>query len=345
MNEKQPLLRVRGWDELYENNRSREIAQLAYFLAKNDLADDTYVFVTDHPDGAAHLGGWHAILMLASRVQRPYRGFLRRSDGKPHDARSLALATRLPVELFGALIPRLLEIGLLEDANAKQRKSKALPSQKGAEKPQVGAAKPQVPDDRTEQNLSSSSRTEFNGTEATASGTERTGTERARESAALSQSRAAAPSNSPEGDDDDENPPEQRLFGLFEQNGEVLTADTLQRIRENLEVREVDLMAYVAALAPKLKPNGKIVSATAIALDLAKKFGSKTTPARIPRMPKAEKPKCPTCHTLDTGRGLVLADDGKKLVPCPMCATQEYKLLWTAKETEREAKSAREGAA
>jgi hypothetical protein len=138
-----PLLRIRGWDELHENNRTREIARLAYVLVQNDLADDDYISLTDHPEGAAHLGGWMAIRMVASRVPRPYRGYLRRNDGRAHDARSLALATRLPIQLFEILIPRLLNIGLLEDATAKPRKSKSLPSHHGAAKPQEGAAKPQ----------------------------------------------------------------------------------------------------------------------------------------------------------------------------------------------------------
>jgi hypothetical protein len=185
---------------------------------------------------------------------------------------------------------------------------------------------------RTEQNLSSSSeRTEQNGTEP-----------RAPRSAAVERPPAENSSNSQNADDDDKTTAEQKLFTLFEQTGEVLTADTLRRIREHLELREIDLQAYVEALAPKLKPNGHIVSPTAIALDLAKKFGSKTHPARIP---KAEKPRCQTCHTLDTGRGLVLSDDGKKFVPCATCATAEYKLEHAAKEAERAAKLAKEAAA
>jgi hypothetical protein len=133
---------------------------------------------------------------------------------------------------------------------------------------------------------------------------------------------------------------------LFEQLGEVLTADTLSRIRERLEVRGIDFKTYVQALAPKLKPNGHIVSVTAIALDLAKKFGTKTQPARVSRIAKREKPRCPGCHTLDAGRGLILADDGNAFVPCPTCATPEFKLEFAAKEAERQApRLARESAA
>jgi hypothetical protein len=336
----QPLLRIARWNEFYENNRSRDIANLAYVLVQNDLSDDRYVFLIDHQDAAAHLGGWHAILMLASRVQRPYRGYLIRNDGKPHDARSIALATRLPIDLFKALIPRLLEIGLLEDANAKQRKSKALPSHLVAAKPQDNAAKPQAGDDRTEQNLSSSSnRIEKDGTEAAVNVIEQTRTEpRARESAAVEQARAATPSKTAA--DDDDLTPEQKLAGLFEQNSETLTADTLQRIREHLEVREIDFAAYVQALAPKLRPNGHIVSPTAIALDFAKKFGSKTTPARIPKRAKPEAPKCPECK----GAGMVRTPDGMLFVPCT-CAPESYKAAWAAKEAERALKHSEKGAA
>src|SRR5690242_12654796 len=104
------LLRVCDWDELYENNRSREIDRTRWFPVPNDLSADWYVDLVTHDEGAAHFGAWHAILMVASRANP--RGTLSRED-RPHDAESLARVTRLPIQLIESAIERLLEIGLL----------------------------------------------------------------------------------------------------------------------------------------------------------------------------------------------------------------------------------------
>jgi hypothetical protein len=62
-----PLLRVRDWNTLYENSRSREIDRLKWFPVPNDLSADSYVELVAHEDGSAHLGVWIALLMVASR--------------------------------------------------------------------------------------------------------------------------------------------------------------------------------------------------------------------------------------------------------------------------------------
>src|SRR6266852_5538283 len=73
------LLRVRDWDRLYENNRSREMKRTNWFPMPNDLSADSYVELLAHPQGAAHLGVWTAVLMVASRTKP--RGCLTREDG------------------------------------------------------------------------------------------------------------------------------------------------------------------------------------------------------------------------------------------------------------------------
>jgi hypothetical protein len=105
--ERQTALRVKNWGELYENNRSREIKRLDYVLVPNRMDTDGYTTLLDHPDGAAHLGAWIAILQIASRCKE--RGVLANADGRPHDARSLSRISRIPVAIFEALIPRLLD--------------------------------------------------------------------------------------------------------------------------------------------------------------------------------------------------------------------------------------------
>ena len=50
-----PLLRVRNWSELYENNRSRELARTNWFPAPNDLSAGGYLDLVSHADGAAQM--------------------------------------------------------------------------------------------------------------------------------------------------------------------------------------------------------------------------------------------------------------------------------------------------
>jgi hypothetical protein len=94
-----------------------------------DLNSDEYIELVNHPHGAVHLSGWVAIVMVAAKCWKddgtpvekrqkglPYGkrdGVLLRGNGKPHDAVSLALLTRLPEKLFVDLLPRLVELGML----------------------------------------------------------------------------------------------------------------------------------------------------------------------------------------------------------------------------------------
>jgi len=136
-----PLLRVRDWDELYENNRSRELGRTRWFPAPNDLSADGYTELVAHPDGAAHFGVWIALLMVASRAKP--RGHLVREDSRPHDAKSLSRVTRLPESLVSSAIQRLLEVRLLETDKDKPRRKSQLTSHPGAEIPQASAPAPQ----------------------------------------------------------------------------------------------------------------------------------------------------------------------------------------------------------
>jgi hypothetical protein len=135
------MLRIARWNELFEDHRTRDVKNLTWLPIKNDLANDSHLALIDHEEGAAHFGAWLAILLVASRVPRPHRGDLRRSDGTPHDARSLAFATRIPIKVFEAVIPRLLDMDLLVDSD-KPRRFKSLPSRKGAAATRESAVTP-----------------------------------------------------------------------------------------------------------------------------------------------------------------------------------------------------------
>lgn len=78
----------------------------------NRMDNEGYVSLVSHPNGAAHLGAWTAILQIASRSHP--RGLLLRKDGTPHTPDSLALISRLPSDVFAEALPRLFSIGWLE---------------------------------------------------------------------------------------------------------------------------------------------------------------------------------------------------------------------------------------
>jgi hypothetical protein len=110
--EPETTLRVRDWDANYENNRTRGYKRLNWVPIPNKMDGDGYTELVDHPNGAAHLGAWLAIVQVASRCEQ--RGVLARDGGRPHDAASLARITRLPREIFDEVLPRLLAIGWIE---------------------------------------------------------------------------------------------------------------------------------------------------------------------------------------------------------------------------------------
>jgi hypothetical protein len=153
-------LRVRNWNDLYENNRSRELAKTSWFPAPNDLSSDAFVELVAHEDGASHFGAWMAMLMVASRTSP--RGLLVRDDGRAHTARSLARMTRLPESLISAVIERTLEIGLLENIDNKPVRVKNLPSQADAGISQASAEECR----RTERNGTEPNGSELKGKEA-----------------------------------------------------------------------------------------------------------------------------------------------------------------------------------
>src|SRR5436305_604327 len=99
------MLRVNNWDEIFENNRSREIQNLTYVCVPNRHDGSKFLDLMDHEHGAEHFAAWVLIVQLASRCGNPAgtrgipaggRGVLRRGDGTPHTPRSMSLSTRCP---------------------------------------------------------------------------------------------------------------------------------------------------------------------------------------------------------------------------------------------------------
>lgn len=117
------MYRVKNWDLHYENNRSRDILDLEWVPFKNRHDGDGITELLDHPNGMAHLGAWVLLVQVASKCGKPAgkcgpadfpRGTLRRGNGRPHDARSIARMSGGDPAVFEEAIPRFLDINWLE---------------------------------------------------------------------------------------------------------------------------------------------------------------------------------------------------------------------------------------
>lgn len=146
--------RVRDWEAIYENNRTKELKRMSWVPIPNKMDGDGYTELVDHEHGAAHFGAWVAIIEIASKCET--RGTLVREGGKPHDARSLARMSRLPVNLFEEVIPRLIgPIGWLE----------VIETETASGIPQDDAGTPRREASEPQESTSSRARAERNGTE------------------------------------------------------------------------------------------------------------------------------------------------------------------------------------
>lgn len=118
------LYRIIDWTVHFENNRTRELKRMSYVCVPNKQDGDGYTELLDHPNGAAHFGAFMALVEAASKVGNgpAERGILMRDTGIPHDERSLARTTRVPVGIWTEALCRLEAIGWIssEDYDGKQ---------------------------------------------------------------------------------------------------------------------------------------------------------------------------------------------------------------------------------
>ena len=134
------VYQIREWNKYYENNRTRDLKNMAWIPVPNAHDGDGYTTLVSRENGAAMLGAWLAILQVASKCDP--RGTLLRRGKIPHDAESLSRITRLPSGILSeALTICSVEIQWLEYVEVTE-----IP-QEGAGFPQEGAPKPQGPDD------------------------------------------------------------------------------------------------------------------------------------------------------------------------------------------------------
>ena len=281
-----PVMRVRDWDRLYENNRSRELGRTAWFPAPNDLGADWYAELVSNEDGAAHLGVWYALLMVASKATP--RGALVRCDGQAHTTESLARVTRLSEPLVKAAIERLLQIGLLEISGNKPRKKSNLGSHPGAGNSQDPARKLQA--GAVERKGTEHHHQERKRKEKEQQRTEPDGTEGAREESTTKRSEAhsSLASDFPDkGDDEGEAPEtpyassEDELKAIYHsRSGEPITIDLLSSIRSNLELTLVTMDDFVLEVRKHVRNDWR--NPPGFLFDLSKRFRAKTRPASAP---------------------------------------------------------------
>jgi hypothetical protein len=323
----QPL-RVRNWASLYENNRSRELGRTAWFPAPNDLGADWYAELVSDEEGAAHLGVWYALLMVASRATP--RGALVRGDGQPHTAESLARVTRLPQQVIKAAIERLLEIGLLEVGGNKPRKKSSLGSHPSAEIPQGTARKPR-------EGAAERKGTEHHHQEKKRKGKkqqrpEPDGTESAREESTTERwdAHSGAGSDFPEKGDDERprgdiySSPDDELKKMYLVKAcEPITIAVLDAIRLNLELNQVSMGDFAAEVRKHTENAWR--NPPGFLRDLSKRFRAKTRPASAPVTVAETEDKnyrCELCGSRVRGEGAILDASGKP-APCN-CASPEY---------------------
>lgn len=89
----------------------------------NRMDGEGYTQLVDHPNGAAHLGAWLAIVEIASR--RDVRGTLPQEGAGTSQA--LARISRLPAGLFAEVIPRLVQIGWIEELTPIPQEGAGIP--------------------------------------------------------------------------------------------------------------------------------------------------------------------------------------------------------------------------
>lgn len=121
------LYRIKNWEELYENNRSRKVKDLQWVPTPNRHDGDGFIHIMSLPDASEVYAGWMLILQVASRCHP--RGTLVRGNGTPHTAASLAAKTRGRVEWFEKALTALRdeEVGWLECDGIQQKNGKAHP--------------------------------------------------------------------------------------------------------------------------------------------------------------------------------------------------------------------------
>jgi len=108
------LIRVKNWDKIYENNKTRILKNLDRIQIPINWGSDGYLDMMEREDGSALFGAWIALIQVAAKCNK--RGTLVRSNGLPHTQETISRLTRIPVETiknmldFSVNVSKWLEI-------------------------------------------------------------------------------------------------------------------------------------------------------------------------------------------------------------------------------------------
>jgi hypothetical protein len=110
------MLHITGWDTLYENAASRRYSRLNHVFLPNRFDGSKYAELITGENGIQRYAARVALLAIASK-NGPYgqRGYIARSDGRPHTTASLSLITRIPQAVYDDAIPALTVLGWLDE--------------------------------------------------------------------------------------------------------------------------------------------------------------------------------------------------------------------------------------
>jgi len=115
-------LRIKDWDKLYENSRSRQVENARWIAISNSFDDDIYCELVEEDDGPAMVGCHLGIIKVASKCHP--RGTLNKSTGQPHTSTSLARILRFPEPLVAKTVLYLVNCGFMEDDSPQPVKKK-----------------------------------------------------------------------------------------------------------------------------------------------------------------------------------------------------------------------------
>ncbi len=92
------LYKIRDWNLIFENNRSRELKSVNWVAVPNRHDGENFSAIMAHKNGAVIYAAWVLMVQVASKCDP--RGTLLRGGQKPHNPTSLSLRTRAPEAWF-----------------------------------------------------------------------------------------------------------------------------------------------------------------------------------------------------------------------------------------------------
>jgi len=100
------VIRIKEWDKIYENNKTRILQNLDRIQIPINWGSDGYLDMMDRKDGPAIFGAWIALVQVAAKCK--IRGTLVRSNGLAHSPETICRLTRVPI----LTIKNMLEFSL-----------------------------------------------------------------------------------------------------------------------------------------------------------------------------------------------------------------------------------------